>query len=263
MPLNAILKLLLLLLWVIVLFPPVYLCWLCRLDRARKFLIPVFYRGLLHIVGVRLRMEGALSETRPLMLVTNHVSYLDVPIIGSVAPVSFVPKAEIAGWPVIGFLCKLAECVFIERSAGKVKDARDEMLRKIKEGHVLCLFPEGTTTLGKQPLTFKSSLFNLAEQPLDGQPLAIQPACIAYTHINNLPVDETQRPRIAWIGDISLAPHAWDLLKLGTIRASIIFHPPVTIAQFASRKELAAHCQAMIAQEMERARGWRPRFKIN
>jgi 1-acyl-sn-glycerol-3-phosphate acyltransferase len=251
----AICKLILAVLWFLLLFPLLLLVHLAKWDKGRQGIARLYFRGMMVILGIRLTVEGAAAEERPLLLVTNHISYLDIVVLGSITSVCFVPKSEIADWPVIGLIARICGAVFVDRRPSQAEGAKQQLHDRLaKDKKIVCLFPEGTTTTGKRTLPFKSSLFSVAEDIFDGRPLPVQAASIIYTHINNLPLDETQRPRIAWIGDFTLLPHLWDFLKLGVIRVKVTFHPPVTIAQFASRKDLASFCRDQIAIDLEHAR---------
>jgi lyso-ornithine lipid O-acyltransferase len=116
---------------------------------------------------------------------------------------------------------------------------------------VVSLFPEGTTNDGKRVLPFKTSYFSLVGEQFRGEELVVQPAAIRYVSICGMPLDCGQRHKVAWYGDMELVPHAAELLRLGSIRAEIIFLPPLTLSAFENRKELASHCQSMINQAIE------------
>src|SRR5690606_339385 len=137
------------------------------------------------------------------LLVSNHLSYTDIFILASQVDVCFTPKSEIADWPIIGYLCKLNRCIFVDRRRSKVKDTANPIQEALQNGDVVSLFPEGTTNNGVSLQPFKSSFFSLAES----MELNVQPAAITYTHINRLPVDSTQWPKLAWYGDSDLVSH--------------------------------------------------------
>lgn len=204
------------------------------------------YRVICAIIDISISVDGEVAKQRPLLLVSNHISYLDIMILGAKTPAHFIPKSEMAKWPVISTICRLLDCIFIERTPGKIKESRGKIHDALAKGEVLSLFPEGTTGDGRHLLPFKSSLFSIAEDRINteegGQELFIQPAIISYTSIGALPIDSTQWPDIAWYGDMVLVPHVWKLLQLGRINAKITFLPEVTLSQFGSRKELAMYC---------------------
>lgn len=239
---KAAIKALFLLAWI---FLSIILLWITKKTGKKKWLDKMCNfctAGLCFIVGMRVRVEGVLATARPLMLVSNHISYLDILILGTKTPVRFTPKSDMAKWPVISTICRLINCVFINRSNDKIKESRQKIHEALAAGEILSLFPEGTTGDGRHIMPFKSSLFSIAEEKIDGQELFIQPAIISYTSIGCLPIDSTQWPAIAWYGDMLLAPHAWQLLKLGRIDAKLTFLPAVTLSQFGCRKKLATYC---------------------
>jgi 1-acyl-sn-glycerol-3-phosphate acyltransferase len=188
-------------------------------------------------------MVGEVASARPLLLISNHISYLDVFILGTKTPALFTPKSEIASWLIIGGICRLLDSVFIERKAGKTKDTSIKIKEVLQAGEVISIFAEGTTGNGKHLLPFKSSLFSIAEEKIGGKEVWVQPAIIRYTHIAALPIDSGQLPKIAWYGDMVLAPHLWELLQLGKIDVTITLLPPVTCTQIGNRKQLATYCE--------------------
>lgn len=213
------------------------------------------HAAVLRIAGVRLAVHGAPDASRPLLMVTNHLSYLDIPVLGSVFPFRFTPKQEIASWPGIAALCRVTDAIFVDRRPEKLSPSAEAVQNALAKGEVVCLFPEATTGNGVRTLPFRSGFFALAETGIGGQELVVQPAAIAYTHIRRLPVDSSQWPDIAWYGDMELLPHLWKLLGLGRIDASLIFLPPARIKDYGDRKRLAAHCEQAIGAAIEESRG--------
>jgi 1-acyl-sn-glycerol-3-phosphate acyltransferase len=220
----------------------------------RDWISRVCYKGIAVIAGIKLTVRGGLSTARPLLVVSNHVSYLDVIVLGGVFPFRFTPKQEIAGWPAIGAICKTTGCVFVDRSAKKIHESTEKIRTALQQGEVISLFPESTTGTGIKTLPFKPAFFHLADAPIAGAELAVQPAAIIYTHIRGLPIDSCQWPTIAWYGDMVLLPHLWHLLKLGRIKATLEFLPPASLKEHGDRKGLAAHCQSAISAAIESAR---------
>lgn len=221
---------------------------------ARDAIAQAAYRGVLRIIGIRVIVSGALTAQRPLLLVTNHISYFDPHILGAQAPVRFTPKSEIAGWPGIGSICRLLDCVFIDRKSQKTKEAMLPVLEALQRGEIICLFPEASTGDGVHLLSFKSSFFSLAEQFGTDRPLTIQPAAITYTRARHLPIERAQWPKLAWYGDMELLPHLWELLKLTPLQAELVFLPPFAAMPDENRKALAARCQEEIASAIRAVR---------
>ena len=213
----------------------------------------VWHRGVCRILGFRIERYGKMSRASPTLFVCNHTSYLDINALGAVVPGCFVAKAEVRDWPVFGFLATLQRTVFVERRASRTAHHRDDMAARLEKGDNLILFPEGTSNDGNRVLPFKSAFFGIAEKPVKGKPLVVQPVSIAYTRLNGIPMGRPYRPFYAWYGDMELASHIWTVAGLGNATVAIQFHTPVTIEQFASRKEMAEACQAAIADGVSRA----------
>lgn len=200
-------------------------------------------RGMCFLVGLRIKTIGQVGQQRPLLLVSNHISYLDVWVLGSNTPARFTPKSEVAGWPFVGSICRLLNSVFIERKAEKIKDSSEKLKAALAEGEVISLFAEGTTGNGKHLLPFKSSLFSIAEQETYGKDVFVQPAVICYERIGGLPVDMVNMPLLAWYGDMDLMPHLWQVLRLGKIDVTLTILPAVSCKELGRRKQIAAYLQ--------------------
>lgn len=225
-------------------FFSIVLLFIISRTRRKKWIngfSKVIFSGINRIAGVRVSVNGEVSHNRPLLIVSNHISYLDITVLGSEVPICFTPKSDMAKWPVISSFCRMLGCIFIERTACGIKDARQKMRDTLERGDVLSLFPEGTTGNGRYVLPFKSSLFSIAEEKLADSDIFIQPAVISYDTIGGLPIDSSQWPKIAWYGDMYLFPHIWQLFKMNRIDVSVSFLPPVTLSQFEDRKEMAIY----------------------
>lgn len=209
------------------------------------------FSGINKIIGLRVKVEGEMAGGRPLLIVSNHLSYLDIMILGAKTTARFTPKSEIAGWTFISTICRLLDCVYIDRSSDKIKESRQRIYSALEKGEVVSLFPEGTTGNGRHLLPFKSSFFSIAEEKINGEELFIQPVVINYTGIGSLPIDSTQWPLVAWYGDMVLAPHLWKLLKLAKIDASLTFLPAVNYSRFTDRKHLAAYCHEAVQETLQ------------
>lgn len=235
---------------------PVLVCLrLARLPVAEA--MPRFFHSLLiRLVGLRVRVRGHMVDARdgqgPILYVSNHSSYLDIPVLGAVIDAYFVAKSEVASWPFFGTMARLQNTVFIERRQGKAGAQRDILRATLEDGHSLILFPEGTSSDGMRTLPFKSSLLAIAEKPLaDGRAVRVQPVSVLCTEINGMPIGRSWRPFYAWFGDMTLIKHVWRVFKIGHFTIEILFHNPVKIDDFGSRKLLAAHCQDRIADGVE------------
>jgi lyso-ornithine lipid O-acyltransferase len=203
-----------------------------------------FHRMVCALLGVRVRETGSRMHEHPLLIVANHCSWLDIPVIASVAPVVFVAKSEVAGWPVIGLLARLQRTVFVERARRhKTRDVNAEIAQRLAEGDPVVLFGEGTSSDGNRVLPFRSALIGsardaLAEAEHTGR-VWIQPLAIAYTRMRGLPLARHERPHVAWYGRMSLAPHLTRLARHGSLDVSLTWGEPVPFDEQSDRKQVA------------------------
>jgi len=237
--LQLIMVLALLLLSMVVVAP----AWLLRLESLRQRLVLWVFGVMSRLLGLHVAIKGKLSDQRPLLLVSNHSSYIDIISLGTAVPVSFTPKSDIRLWPIIGWCCSLAGCVYVERKPSKLPATRKQIHKAMQLGRVIALFPEGTTNNGHELKPFKSGFFSLAEDEAD---LVIQPATIVYTHRNGMPLTAEGRSEVAWYGDTALIPHLLEFLSWKRLDATIHFHEPVTLSAFSDRKALCQHCEQQV-----------------
>jgi 1-acyl-sn-glycerol-3-phosphate acyltransferase len=218
---------------------PVQQLFLWLAPPAARWLPHVYHQLVCRIIGIRLHVEGERPKVAAL-LVSNHVSWADIPVLSAASPVSFVAKSEVAAWPLFGTLARLQRSVFIDRQRRhKTALSRNELSERLKSGDAVVLFPEGTSHNGKQILGFKSSYFGAAEN-LD---VPVIPVILAYHKINGLPVTGRQRPSLAWYGDMDLLPHLWTFLKQGPVQVTVRFLPPLPPSD---RKALAHAAESQI-----------------
>jgi len=249
---RAVLRLLLYLALTLPLMPVQALLLAMRSPFSRR-LPHLYHRLCCRIFGLDVQVVGTISPTRPTLFISNHISYLDIEVLSAAVETSFVAKREIAGWPFFGWLAKLQQTVFVERRATAVAGERDELARRLDAGGNVVLFAEGTSNDGNRLRPFKSALFSVAERMVHGVPLTVQPVTIAYTRLDGMPLGRSTRPFVAWYGDMDLVSHLWFALGMGRVTAVLQFHDAVTLAAFGRRKELAMHCQAVIAEALEAA----------
>jgi 1-acyl-sn-glycerol-3-phosphate acyltransferase len=218
------------------------------LGRAWTRTFPVFYhRWCCRILGFHVRVIGTPTLQRPALFVSNHVSYTDITILGSLIAGSFIAKAEVAGWPLFGWLAKLQRTVFVDRRVRSTASQRDAILARLAAADALILFPEGTSGDGNRVLPFKSALFSVAEAQPTTDPTVVQPVSIAYSRLDGIPIGRLLRPYFAWYGSAELAPHLWRMIGLGSVEVVVEFHPSTRFAECGSRKALAGYCHAALS----------------
>ncbi len=228
--------------------------------------IPILYHRLcLRVLGVKIRVIGRPLAEGPCLVASNHVSWLDITVLGSLTELSFVAKKEVAGWPIFGLFAKLQRCLFVDRAKRTATaEFRENMRKRLDDGDRLVLFPEGTSSDGNRVLPFRSALMSAAEMPVSDmlggavRPIKVQPLSIAYTRLHGLPMGRQYRPYFAWYGDMEMAPHLWDVLKLGPCDVTIHIHETVTMEQIGNRKALARYCESKVKQGVLAALRGRP-----
>lgn len=222
------------------------------LDLPLKRRIPAFFhRTICRILDIRLRVIGRCITEHPLLIVANHSSWLDIPVITAVAPVVFVAKQEIAGWPLFGLLAKLQRTVFVDRTRRhKTRDVNAEIAQRLAGGDPVVLFGEGTSSDGNRVLAFRSALIGsardaLAEAEHTGR-VWIQPLSLAYTRMHGLPLGRRDRPRVAWYGHMSLAPHLARIARGAGIDVTVIWGEPVAFEEQSDRKQVARALESAV-----------------
>lgn len=236
---------------------PVQLLGVLLLPPLARWLPIPYHRAVCWILGIKIHRRGAMSKTRPTLFVVNHVSYLDIEVLGALIPGSFVAKKEVATWPFFSTLAKLQRSVFIDRRVTATKEGQDEMLRRLSGRDNLILFPEGTSGDGTRVLPFRSALFGVAQLRHDGRPIMVQPVAIAYTRLDGIPLGRYWRPLFAWFGDLDLVPHLWQMVCLGETEAVVTFFPPIDIDQLGDRKKLAEFCFRQVSLGVQAANSGR------
>ena len=163
-------------------------------------------RAILSAMGIQYRVEGA-TPSGPVLIVANHLSYLDIVICAAAAPCAFVAKDEIAAWPFFGKLARLGGTIFLDRqSRMSAWDAAETMAMRLAEGVPVLVFPEGTSTDGRELQRFHSTLF----EPAVESGLAVVPAAVFYEPTG----DHLREWDICWFGDALFLPHLTQVLGL-------------------------------------------------
>lgn len=208
-------------------------------GRPKVVFARIYWAAFSRLLGLKVRVIGQLASgtsERPVIFVSNHSSWVDIPVVGGVLDGCFVAKGDVAGWPVIGTIARLGRSVFVSRQRGSTVRERDTMRGMLASGDNLILFPEGTSSDGSRVLPFRSSFFSIAEG--DSRPL-IQPVSVVYDRLGGLPAGRATRPVFAWYGDMDIASHSWRLTQHWGLRVTVLLHAPLDPARFADRKALS------------------------
>lgn len=187
-------------------------------------------------VGTQMRQKGAV--------VANHASWLDIFTLNARKRVYFVSKSEVEGWPGIGWLARATGTVFITRDPKQARAQQEIFEARLKAGHKLLFFPEGTSTDGRQVLPFKPTLFQAFFAEGLKEILWVQPVSVIY----HAPEGEDAR-FYGWWGDMDFGTH---LIKTLAAKrpggVEVVYHAPVKVAHFKGRKALALHCEKAVRQ---------------
>jgi len=221
-------------------------------PRART-LPHVYHKLVCRVLGIRVHVSGSVDPGKPALLVSNHVSWLDIVALSTVAPVSFVAKSEVGTWPFVSLLAKLQRSVFVDRARRTlVKHKAGEIAERLAKGDNIVLFAEGTSSDGNRVLPFRSSLFSAACQASGNgaaNAAVVHTVVVAYTHLHGLPILRHERPTVAWYGEMDMLSHVWNVLKSGPLDVTISISEPVPLASLSGRKELAAFSEARVRRD--------------
>jgi lyso-ornithine lipid O-acyltransferase len=249
---KAGLKFIIYLLASLVLGPMQYLVlFLTREHGPHVFWIPqIHHKITCAVFGLRIEVQGRPVANRQTLFMSNHISYLDIPVLGSLVPGSFLAKKEVDSWPLFNILARLQQTAFIERKTTAIKREAGALEQKLADGRSFIIFPEGTSSDGRQIWPFKSSLFSLAIGP-GKKNITVQPATISVLSVDGKsPAAQDVRETYAWHlhMDIPLGPHFWNFAKGSGAILRVVFHEPLESSAFSDRKELARACHALVHQ---------------
>lgn len=233
----------------------------------RQKIPTVFHRIVCALVGVRVHEVGRPAADRPLLIVANHVSWIDIAAVTSRLPVVFVAKSEVATWPLFGLFAKLQRSVFVDRARrSKTREVNAEIAQRLAEGDPVVLFGEGTSSDGNRVLPFRSALIGAAGDALAeaeaGRPVHVQPLSIAYTRYQGVPMGRQFRPLAAWYGSIDLVPHLARIGSVGAVDMVLTWGEPVAYDAASDRKAvtrlLEERVRTMTAEALHRGAGFPP-----
>lgn len=227
-------------------------------NRLQRIVPILFHRTACALIGVRINQVGERTRETPVLILSNHASWLDIIVLGAVAPVVFVAKSEVANWPVFGWLAKLQRTIFVERERRhKTGDAARAMGDKLLGGDVVVLFPEGTSSDGIRILPFRSALIGAVHHTIGDQThhdrVTVQPVSIAYVSYGGVPVGRALRDKVAWYGETELVPHLMNVLSSGAVDVTVSWGDAVAYGMKADRKQIARDAEAAVRRMTARA----------
>jgi 1-acyl-sn-glycerol-3-phosphate acyltransferase len=211
----------------------------------------LFCRTMRRVIGIEVSAQGGLPAAAPRFVVANHVSWTDIIAISSLYPLVFLAKAEVAGWPVLGFLARLQGTIFVDRANRRaVPEVNAALARELRAGRDVVVFAEGTSTNGTATPKFNASHFAMLHDLAQNRAVAVVPTAFAY-----FPREESDEDSkdfdVGWYGDMSFVPHLWGLMRRGGARCRIIFGEPIDPAAYPDRKALAEASQSSVRRLLD------------
>jgi 1-acyl-sn-glycerol-3-phosphate acyltransferase len=208
-------------------------------------------RFCLWLLGLEVRYRGEPMQACATLLVSNHVSYLDIVLLAARTDATFIAKAEVAGWPLFGAIGRAARTFFIRRRWRDALVQRNTLAARLRAGESFILFAEGTSTDGLGVLPLKTSLLSVAELWVLDRPIAVQPVTLAYRRLRSgAAITASNCRRYAWCGDDELLPHLWALLHDDGCAIDVVFGEAVLSWAVDNRKSLGRQLRDTIAAEL-------------
>ena len=213
---------------------------ICRLFRQHSPWPRLFLRSVSWISGIAIVTTGTRIR-RNVFYASNHHSWIDIPVISGVTGCTFVANDGIESWPLIGWLCKINNTIFVSREHRlSVGDQIDDLRQAMTGDQPVTIFPEGSTSDGSGLLPFKASLFAALVPPPPG--MMVQPVFLTYGR-------DTRR--VAWVGNEKVTQNFWRLLSnLKPTTATLNFLEPFDPADYPDRKSISAEVRARIGTAM-------------
>lgn len=245
---------------VLVTLPSQWLALKLKLP-ALHYIPLLFHRSALRVFDVRVSVAGAPAKVeRPLLFVSNHNSWLDICVLGSITPLVFVAKSEIARWPLFGTFARLQRSIFVDRSRRQGTSAVNRSIAAtLSDGDPVVLFGEGTSSDGNRVLPFRSALLGGLRDAMEDHGRGyVQPVSIAYQRFHGIPMGRRHRDVAAWFGDMDLVPHLWQVAREGAIDVLVSFGPVEEVAHADDRKTLSRKLETSVRRLTSEALAGRP-----
>ncbi|MFD3326730.1 lysophospholipid acyltransferase family protein [Streptomyces sp. NPDC058701] len=206
---------------------------------SRDAVVRAWATALVRAFGIRLTPYGSPGPAGGRLIVANHISWLDVPLVLAVLPSRMLAKSDLRTWPVIGGLARRAGTLFIERDRLRALPATiGDVTRALLAGERVTVFPEGSTWCGRARGPFRRAAFQAA---LDAR-VPVQPLHLAYLRGDGAPAGEP-----AFVGDDPLTASLWRIARARGVRAEVRLLPRIPPGRYADRRDLAAAAQAAVA----------------
>jgi 1-acyl-sn-glycerol-3-phosphate acyltransferase len=220
----------------------------------------LFHQMVCRLLRIRITPVGHPARDRPLLVLSNHSSWLDITVISTLLPVSFIAKTEVGTWPVFGTFARLQRSIFIDRTRRQATaGANREIAERLAAGDAIVLFAEGTTNDGNRLLPFRSALVGAARDAIvhagHDRHVVIQPLSVSYPRRGGLPVGRAERPQVAWHGSMDLVPHLAGIIAGPPLDAVVVWGEPIAFDRDSDRKEVTRRAEDAVRSGIAAARG--------
>jgi lyso-ornithine lipid O-acyltransferase len=219
------------------LYPWLAASFLLRYRTGQRLIPKTYHRIMRGLLGLNIAVQGLPSSCRPLCVVSNHTSWLDVVVISSFLPVVFVAKQEVASWPFFGWLAQLQRSIFVDRyRRHQVHQTIDRIADALVTGEIIGIFPEGTSTDGMDVVPFRSALIGAVHAALRREPhmsaIFVQPVSVTYVGAN--------RRSAVWAleDEIPFFSHLLRVANMRRINVAVTWGEPVPADMNSDRKAL-------------------------
>jgi lyso-ornithine lipid O-acyltransferase len=230
---------------IVLLYPWLEVSAHLRFREGQRFIARTFHKIIATVLGLRITVKGEPSSSRPLLVIANHVSWLDIVAISSILPAIFVTQHGVASWPVFGRLAKLSPSIFVNRDRKReVLQTIDCISEALSAEDVVAIFPEGTSTDGTAVLPFRSALLGAVRETLhkaeDLGAVCVQPVSVRYAGPN--------RRSAAWAreDDSPFFSHLLQVIRLRRIDVTLRWETPIPVGIQSDRKVLATTLEKTI-----------------
>ena len=206
------------------------------------YMARIWARGIVRIIKIRINVHGHVDDSNGGMIVSNHLSYLDTIVHGSMFIIRHSPKAEIRNWPFLGGFISLSRPVWVDRKSRKgAKTTSDDFIETMNHGMNIVVYPEGTSSDGKNGICpFKSA-------PFDAVVKGNKPVFPILTIYPDVPGRDT----LCWYGDMTLVPHLWKALGAPFLDVDVYILDPI-YPEGRDRKELTTYVHDVMDKEYRR-----------
>jgi 1-acyl-sn-glycerol-3-phosphate acyltransferase len=226
--------------------------------RAGRIAPVLFQRLICAGLGVRVRRHGALDGGTNQLIVANHVSWLDIPVLGSLEPMCFLAKKEVGDHPLGRALVAMQGVIYVDRRRHScIPAVNARMAEAMRAGSRVVLFAEATTGDGNRLLRFRSSHFEAVREAAVGaadEVAMIQPVYLDYSRLAGLPMARSERPRVAWYGDMTFLRHFFQFVRSGGVTCDVYVGAPIRVLPTLDRKSAARLAEASMRALAARAR---------